>query len=93
MEALINDSRKETRNAHVSVRMWDSIPSDHKMYGVANMTYNPELRSIPLTYMNCEYFDSPLCRFDGKDPFKHVNLNGWLCSMLRENGYCPKGFQ
>jgi hypothetical protein len=25
------------RNAHVSVRMWDSLPSDHKMYGVADM--------------------------------------------------------
>ena len=45
------------------------------------------------TFMDCGYFDSPLCRFDGKDPFKYVNLNGWLCSMLRENGYCPEGFR
>lgn len=52
----------------------------------------PELRSIPLTWLDCEYFDSPLCRWDGKDPFKYVNLNGWLCSMLRGNGYCPRGF-
>jgi DNA polymerase III sliding clamp (beta) subunit (PCNA family) len=29
----------------------------------------------------------------GKDPFVHVNLNGWLCSMLRERGWCPRGFR
>jgi len=57
------------------------------------MIYSPELRSIPLTWVDCDYFDSPLCRCDGRDPFKHVNLNGWLCGMLRENGYCPEGFE
>lgn len=44
------------------------------------------------TWLDCEYLDSPVCRWDGKDPFVHVNLNGWLCSMLRESGWCPRGY-
>ena len=57
-----------------------------------NRPYTPELRSIPLTSRDCEYRDKVLCRWDGKDPFKHVNLNGWLCSMLIRMGVCPRGY-
>lgn len=51
------------RNTHVSVRVWDSLPSDHKMYGVANMTKTPTYK-YTIGYTDGTFKESDGCSLE-----------------------------
>ena len=58
-----------------------------------NRPYVPELRSIPLTFMDCDLFPSHEYEDWRGVPFCMDDSVMETCSYARKIGTCPRGFQ
>ena len=62
-----------------------------QLSGAKNREVVPELRSIPLTFMDCGEHNEDACRIASHVGEKGIYRPMW-CDILLAQGRCPRGF-